>query len=200
MAPRMNQVQVVAADGNDKLSLFRLYTLTGGVRWCNGTHADSETPWAYGFMGFRYAFDAGGNLEVQNEYLRDADGKPWTMFFADGKSGPDVAPADRSAGLYVVNIDISAKPLMMAANWGIYDLFKVTLGDFMKAMTGYSLFAGVDPIVLDLNGGGLELTTQTSSSPRFDMDSDGFAEPTGWGWGEGVVALVVSGSAASRRK
>ncbi len=41
-------------------------------------------------------------------------------------------------------------------------------------------FAGWDPIVLDLDGDGYELTTQRNSGVYFEFDSDGFAEKTGW--------------------
>jgi hypothetical protein len=37
-----------------------------------------------------------------------------------------------------------------------------------------------DPIVLDLDGDGIELTSLASSDTFFDLDADGFAERTGW--------------------
>ncbi len=37
-----------------------------------------------------------------------------------------------------------------------------------------------DPLVLDLNGGDLDLTGLTLASPRFDIDGDGYFERTGW--------------------
>ncbi len=36
------------------------------------------------------------------------------------------------------------------------------------------------PIILDMNGNGVELTSLQQSSALFDMDNDGFAELTGW--------------------
>ncbi|MEM0929729.1 MAG: calcium-binding protein, partial [Pseudomonadota bacterium] len=41
-------------------------------------------------------------------------------------------------------------------------------------------FTGWDPIVLDLDGDGYELTTQRNSGVHFEFDGDGFAEKTGW--------------------
>ncbi len=41
-------------------------------------------------------------------------------------------------------------------------------------------FAGWDPIVLDLDGDGYELTTQRNSGVYFEFDGDGYAEKTGW--------------------
>lgn len=39
---------------------------------------------------------------------------------------------------------------------------------------------GFDPLVLDLDGDGYELTTEANSSAFFEFDGDGFAERTGW--------------------
>ena len=38
----------------------------------------------------------------------------------------------------------------------------------------------IDPIVLDLDGNGIELTPRASSNVFFDMDGDGIKEQTGW--------------------
>lgn len=40
-------------------------------------------------------------------------------------------------------------------------------------------FSGTDPLVLDLDGDGIELTSQ-DNGVYFDLDKDGFAEKTGW--------------------
>lgn len=38
----------------------------------------------------------------------------------------------------------------------------------------------VDPLVLDLDGDGIELTSFVRGTVRFDVDNDGYAEQTGW--------------------
>jgi hypothetical protein len=38
----------------------------------------------------------------------------------------------------------------------------------------------IDPVVLDLDGDGIELVSVNQSQAHFDFDSDGFAEKTGW--------------------
>ena len=38
----------------------------------------------------------------------------------------------------------------------------------------------IDPLVIDLDGDGLELTSLEGSAAYFDLDNDGFAERTGW--------------------
>lgn len=57
-----------------------------------------------------------------------------------------------------------------------------------RAGFGIDLF-GSDPLVLDLDGDGLELARRDSSFVWFDVDNDGFAERTGWiKGGDGVLA------------
>ena len=53
----------------------------------------------------------------------------------------------------------------------------------------------ISPLVLDLDGDGVELTGLTSSQTYFDLDGDGFAEKTGWvGGGDGLLALDRNGN------
>ncbi|MBB4640571.1 calcium-binding protein [Rhizorhapis suberifaciens] len=49
----------------------------------------------------------------------------------------------------------------------------------LKAGFGVGLY-GFDPLVLDLDGDGYELTTEGNSRTYFEFDNDGFGERTGW--------------------
>jgi hypothetical protein len=49
-----------------------------------------------------------------------------------------------------------------------------------KADTSKPLFPGMDPLVLDLTGGGINLIGESDVSPVFDMNGDGYAVHTGW--------------------
>ncbi|GDX36469.1 hypothetical protein LBMAG18_09800 [Alphaproteobacteria bacterium] len=48
--------------------------------------------------------------------------------------------------------------------------------NFINART----FLNIDPVVLDLNGDGVKLTSYNNSEVTFDVDNDGKAERTGW--------------------
>jgi hypothetical protein len=53
---------------------------------------------------------------------------------------------------------------------------------------------GSDPLVLDLDGDGFELTNRTSASPFFDIDNDGYLEKTAFAKGDdGVLARDLNG-------
>ena len=41
-------------------------------------------------------------------------------------------------------------------------------------------FLNIDPVVLDLNGDGVKLTSYNDSQVTFDVDNDGMSERTGW--------------------
>jgi Ca2+-binding RTX toxin-like protein len=53
------------------------------------------------------------------------------------------------------------------------------INDFSNAIRD-QLRRLIDPIVLDLDGNGIELTARASSNVYFDMDGDGIKEQTGW--------------------
>ena len=63
-----------------------------------------------------------------------------------------------------------------ASQMGWWDLF----GAIVKTTFGLSVWKGVDPLTLDLDGDGLELTGVNSLSASFDFNADGYAERTGW--------------------
>jgi hypothetical protein len=54
-----------------------------------------------------------------------------------------------------------------------------------------------DPLLLDLDGDGIETTSLAQSRAYFDVDGDGFAERTGWvGADDGILAVDRDGSGA----
>jgi hypothetical protein len=59
---------------------------------------------------------------------------------------------------------------------GWWDLY----GALVKTEFGQSVWKGVDPLTLDLDGDGLELSGPSALSASFDFNADGYAERTGW--------------------
>ena len=55
-----------------------------------------------------------------------------------------------------------------------------TGGDHISGPLGPSLTPPQCPLVIDLDGDGIELTALADSGTQFDLDSNGFAEHTGW--------------------
>ncbi len=117
--------------------------------------------------------------------VRDLLGRVTTI--ANYVGGPGAA--SNTAGIYVGEFDID-----------IYNLLDPDLpggsvtSQLEFACAELKILLGVehvnDPLVLDLDGDGIELTARTGVSPLFDVDGDLFAERTGWVRGDdGMLAL-----------
>ncbi|WNM62097.1 calcium-binding protein [Candidatus Nitrospira neomarina] len=162
------------AKGEDRISAFGAFDLHGGFRY-----SDSENPWAYGASFFRYGMNGDGELVIENVI---GNLFSWgATYVANAEVSPFVAHSERSAGIMV--FEYEAEAILLINNdtgKGLYEFYELVFGYMFKALLGTSYFAGVDPLVLDLDGDGLELTARTNLSPVFDLDGDGFAEQTGW--------------------
>jgi Ca2+-binding RTX toxin-like protein len=123
----------------------------------------------------RYKLDAEGNLLVDL----------W------GQTGPAMIRdyrVDLDSGIGSAGISVFEAGRRDNANASLGQISKfVNLA--LKAGFGVGL-GGFDPLVLDLDGDGYELTTQANSRTYFEFDSDGFGERTGWVRGDdGLLAL-----------
>ncbi len=128
-----------------------------------------------------YQVDANGDLQIQigwglggrgvvNDYRLDFDS-------GVGTGGITVFQADRGG-----SEDASLGRVQQFVNLALYAGFGGGL-------------PGFDPLVLDLDGDGLELTTENNSRAYFEFDSDGFAERTGWVRpDDGLLAIDLNGN------
>lgn len=140
--------------------------LTGGWQWMY-----SESPWAIGQHAIKYGINVANELIARSLY---AD-----TYVSNYESG--IGPGDPTANITVFEMDFYATRIAVeppprgwiAGNFHALDLV-------WKALFGEERRPGADPLVLDLDGDGIELIAQTAISPSFDMDGDLFAELTGW--------------------
>ncbi|MCA1522853.1 hypothetical protein I6F14_33510, partial [Bradyrhizobium sp. IC3069] len=82
--------------------------------------------------------------------------------------------------------------------------FDERFNDFMKKLRNFVFppespssisAARRDPIILDLGGDGIQLTSLTDSNVNFDYAGDGFAERTGWvSPNDGILAMDLNGN------
>ena len=156
--------------------------LTGAIR-----NAESESQWAYNGL-IRMAKNSAGELVIENPL-------GWQTFVADAKVDVETPASERTAGLLVAEQSLEFTRLLdpdVPSGWWT-TFWRTLFGDYLKAITGTAYWEGVDPLVLDLDGDGLELSAQVGAAPRFDMDGDGFAEKTGWVLpGDGLLAQDVN--------
>jgi Ca2+-binding RTX toxin-like protein len=140
--------------------------LHGGVTW-----RGQESPWAKGLGGIKYAQNDVGELVIEDR----AGNQTFVANFNFSLSGP------RTAGILIGEMSLDAYRLFNTPNGAkIYESFEAIFGGYLKAMIGISFFPGVDPLVLDLDGDGIELSPRGSISPYYDIDGDGFGEKSGW--------------------
>ncbi|WP_170971248.1 calcium-binding protein [Mesorhizobium sp. GR13] len=162
--------------------------LLGGVR-----NIESDSPYAYSpFTGiFRYALNDQNQLAIDGPMRagNDNQDRAWVDNFTTGSIRGGV---DDSGQIYLFEMSWDAEMLIAPGKpkgW-IMESWRVVMGDLAKAGFGQSLFGGVDPLVLDLDGDGLELGTLSYGGElRFDMDGDGYAEPTGWVKGDDGILV-----------
>lgn len=181
-----NNILVTDASAEDNLYAYDGLKLTGGI-----SREGSEDAWAHGAGRMcKYGYNAKGELVV-GDLLGNL------TYVANGQStnyGSD--PASRAFGLYIAKMDIQVKLFReLETPWNVDASYAAILGTKPKAELGISLYQGVDPLVLDLDGDGIDLVGQSSVSPRFDLDGDGFSEKAGWvGSGDGLLALDRNGN------
>jgi Ca2+-binding RTX toxin-like protein len=177
----VDKVLLADADADDQIT-FGDFRLLGGSR-----NADSESPYAIGQGGILYGLNQVGELIIENAFTG------WQTFVAGAQVGPDTPGPQRTAGITLFEFAADAYRLLdLPSGIGREDWLDAWfdwLDLFLKTITGQDR-RGIDPLILDLDGDGVELSALSSVSAVFDLDLDGFAEPTGWAvGGDGFLVL-----------
>ena len=177
----------VEADSEDEIH-FHGRILHGGLAHGNEV---SDAAMAYDANGLiRYSMNHVGELIVENVL-------GWKMFIKDYVGGPGVT--NPTAGINVAQITWSAYRLLdydeRVCENNVIESVGMVLDWGWKTLLGKPRPGATDPLVLDLDGDGLELTSlSTGTSPFFDMDNDNFAEATGWVRGDdGILVNDING-------
>ncbi|MEM7425514.1 MAG: cadherin-like domain-containing protein [Pseudomonadota bacterium] len=156
----------------------KLHGATGAI--------NSESVWAITGL-LRYTVNKDGELVINFAGLQ--------MFVANYRGGNGVA--DPTAGITVFRLGFDAFLAFRGERAGEFSLnwFAPTLDLIAKALFGKGWNENWnDPLVLDLDGDGLELLPPSGSRYAFDHDGDGFGEPAGWVRpDDGLLALDRNG-------
>ena len=152
------------AQAIDRLSLFGVINLTGGL-----AYGGEESEWAaQSFFPFiKYGINTDGELVVN--FLGSE------MYVANYTGGPNAD--ENTLGIYVGALEFDFYRL-------IFDRPSIEATPLNEVLTAMFKTMGIvdadDPLMLDLDGDGLEFTGLGQSDTYFDLDGDGFAENTGW--------------------
>jgi hypothetical protein len=68
----------------------------------------------------------------------------------------------------------------------------------VSSFDGWDYGDSFDPVVLDLDGSGIDITNRTDSTVYFDVDGDGYREQTAWaGAGDGLLVIDLAANGAA---
>ncbi len=187
---------VTDASGEDLMNYYG-YKINGAT-----TFSNSESGFAYSLGGIaKIGFNTKGEMVVGVSPLENGwdggDISTSRMYYANGENDPFAANEDLTTGIRVSINEIQAYRILETpigvntGNQAALEFMKLVIKD-LKLVAGVE---GVDPLVLDLDGDGLELTARSSVAPLFDTDGDQFKEHTGWvGPDDGLLAVDTNGN------
>lgn len=178
-----NQAYLADADSNDQIINFG-EALTGGSK-----QAGSESAWTEWTDGVKYSVNTLGELVIQNLL-------GGSLFVAGFNLNPFSPINLLTAGIKIYEIAWDAYLAFREAppEWGDFHQTPETLAFEIKEVNRDANPA-YDPLVLDLDGDGIELTTLSSFAPQFDLNHDGFAERAGWvSADDGMLAIDLNGN------
>ena len=187
---------IVGADVHDKIALYGNRDLAG--LYVRGR--DSESKFIYGMSGaIKLAIDSTGALIVGDNSSNLSEEESF-LVIANYNNDPTAPSSDLTAGVRVGEIWLDSWMLLAGPGSDDDPSGQDAMWEFVRAAVKDLQFranpGGVDPLVLDLDGDGLELTSMvTGVSPMFDMDGDGFAEHTGWvAPDDGILVVDADGN------
>jgi len=166
-------IGIADLSADDTITIAGALGLYGGLRY-----VWSENQYAKSWGGF-----AQWGTNQQGELVLKVAGIGTMYVLNWGASGGMSTPFEQRPGhISLFEFDIGVyqlldpnKPSNMT-QMGTWDL----MGAVVKTHFGVEIWKSIDPLTLDLDNDGLELTPTSSVSPRFDIDGDFYAERTGW--------------------
>lgn len=174
---------------DDRVALFGAISLFGG-----GRNAASESEYVKGLGGLvEYGVNSLGQLEIHLPWMAKGFQGMFVLNWQESTNGGFTG----AGGITLFEFEIRTGNFLKIdrtggfSRQGTWDLF----GLLKKATFGPEFGNnGSDPLVLDLDGDGFELTNRTSASPFFDIDDDGYLERTAFAKGDdGVLARDING-------
>ncbi len=179
---------IMDADSNDLLQMFG-FPLLGGSNSIAGIPAGDGSmaiDWLFWFVF--YGVSTSGQLLIYNSLADLVDGDQGSGImavenyefggFRDETYGvPAAGDLGMTFRIYNPSAADALEISIFNAVWGSLFTYIDVLFNLAKALHWQPVD---DPLVLDLDGDGIETTSESQSGVRFDLDGDFFAEKTGW--------------------
>ena len=156
-------ILIVDGEPGDKTSFFGI-PLTGGIAW-----GGEEVPWAYQtwFPLVRYGKNPDGELVISTPF-----GEMYVANYVGGPGAPE-----NTLGIYIAAIEFGFYRIFIEEPPFEPTPWSQVLRGLLKSM---GVVNADDPLILDLDGDGVEFTALKRSPAYFDLDDDGFGERSGW--------------------
>ncbi|MBI1208911.1 MAG: hypothetical protein GC191_16695 [Azospirillum sp.] len=192
-------VAVTDLSFEDRVALFGVLPLYGGLR-----QQDSEDAYASTWGGLiKYSLTSKGELAIATAWSRKEgatyavdDQMYITNWGAEKHARADGAGEIGPGNIFLAEFDITAERIVnpYPNGYSIWNAWQV-FGLIAKSMVGIDGWGGGDPLVLDLDGDGIEVTPFGSLNARFDIDGDLYAERTALaGSDDGMLARDLDGN------
>lgn len=191
---------------DDEQIQFGKFVLSGGIQfqWQEGEFAYWQ-PFSALAQGARGGL-SGMFAEFWTTFSMDIQFMSW-MRYAQTETGQLIAQMGRGYGQIIIeNYEMVLETGRAIGNIAVFavdmvETVQVNMSAFAKFIdlalqAGFGVRAGsYDPLVIDLDKDGLDLTRQNQGDVYFDLDGDGFGERTGWvREDDGLLAIDLDGN------
>jgi hypothetical protein len=148
--------------------------LSGGLR-----NFFSASPFAEGVLGIEYGLNHQDQLVIHAPWmpknLQDAFILNWGSGVRTLSGGGQVGFGDIVVGTFEITTS-----LLLHAPPGTDVLSALNIANALNKIAFHVQLNGTDPLVMDLSGGGFDLTPESPISPLYDINKNMYAVHTGW--------------------
>jgi hypothetical protein len=173
---------------------------TSGRRTTETGVRDDNTGWVY-------SFDVANRATWKTMYYQYDGGGTTTGVSTERDNGSIVAVAfnggGNGAGSAVLTLNLGDGAQLLEAIGSVVSAIVTFLSAFADALATFlgslgDLFSYSFPVILDLDGNGVDVTPLSASHASFDMNHDGVREHTAWaGSGDGLLAIDLAANGAA---
>jgi Ca2+-binding RTX toxin-like protein len=175
---------------DDRLTLFGALNLYGGVHF-----AGLDSPYAVGPYGVAYGINDAGDLLVVNPWMTPGDDLDAHMYIENWAATRDPNTGIGAGDIRLTELSIGVRLLRDLPSTAHEISLWCVATLLLRDIVGSSVAGASDPLVLDLDGDGIELSWRTGGSAHFDIDNDLYAERTAWAArDDGMLARDINGN------
>lgn len=165
-----NNIYVLDASSEDRMG-FAGFELDDGVR-TGSIETGAHSPWTNWAHGLHYGYNHLGDLVIETV-------NGWKAYVANHFT--DLGDSTNSTlGISIYERLYGAYQILEIPDGTLDNTLKALRVELEALLGDDYVPSGVDPLILDLGATGFAVEPQNSTSPKFDLNGDGFAERSSW--------------------